>query len=74
MAIVEGIVIWGSIALAAALLGGILAGIKNRDYSFWIAWSFLVPPFVLLLLFLPRQEGPRPRRPTLDEQERRQRW
>jgi hypothetical protein len=70
MDLVGGIVTWGFIALGAATLGGILAGIKNRDYSFWIAWCFVLPPLVLFLLLLPRLEGPRPRRPSLYHQER----
>jgi len=61
---------WGLTAIAAAVLGGILAGIKNRDYSQWSAWCFLFPPLVVWLLLLPRQAGPRPRRPTLDEEDR----
>jgi hypothetical protein len=70
MDLVRDIVIWGFTALAAAALGGILAGIKNRDYSFWIAWCFILPPLVLFLLLLPRYEGPRPRQRSLDHQER----
>ncbi len=70
MDIVRGIVIWGLTALGAAVIAGVLAGIKNRDYSFWIAWSFLFPPLVFFLLLLPRYQGERPRRPSLDEQER----
>jgi hypothetical protein len=64
------IVLWGGTAIVASFLGGILASIKNRDTSAWIAWSFLVPPIVLWLLLLPRNTGPRPRRPTLDELDR----
>ena len=71
MDIVEGIVIWGLVALASAVLAGVLAGVKNRDYSFWIAWCFVLPPLVLFLLLLPRYEGTRPRRASLDEHERR---
>lgn len=74
MEIVRGIVIWGLTALGSAAIGGVLAGIKNRDYSFWIAWCFLLPPLVLYLLLLPRYQGQRPRKPTLDEQERANRW
>jgi hypothetical protein len=74
MEIVRGIVIWGVISLGAATIAGVLAGVKNRDYSFWIAWCFLVPPLVLFLLLLPRYQGPRPRRPSLDEQERGGGW
>jgi hypothetical protein len=64
------IVLWGAVAITASVVAGFLAGIKNRDTSYWIAWSFLVPPFLLWLLLLPRNKGPRPRRPTLDEIDR----
>ncbi len=67
---VEGVVIWGAVAISAAILAGFLAGWKNRDYSFWMAWCFLVPPLVLWLLFMPRFKGPRPRQPKLDVLER----
>jgi hypothetical protein len=60
------IAIWGLVAVASA---GILAGIKRRDHSFWAAWSFIVPPMLIILLFMPRNRGPRLRRPSLDEQE-----
>lgn len=74
MDLTQVIVIWGLVALAAAALGGVLAGVKNRDYSFWIAWCFVLPPIVLFLLLLPRYEGARPRKPSLDEQDRRSGW
>jgi hypothetical protein len=74
MDLVRGIVVWGLTALASAVIAGVLAGIKNRDYSFWIAWCFVVPPLVLFLLLLPRFQGTRPRRPSLDEQEHRRGW
>lgn len=61
------VVIWGLTAIAAAVLAGILAGVKNRDYSFWIAWCFVLPPLLIFLLILPRYQGERPRRPSLDE-------
>ena len=64
------IVYWGLSALAAAAIAGILAGVKNRDYSFWMAWCFLVPPLVIMLALLPRLSGTRPRRPSLDEEDR----
>ena len=67
---VTGVVIWGIAAMGASLLAGLVSGWKNRDYSFWMAWCFLVPPLVLWLLLLPKLTGPRPRRPTLDELER----
>lgn len=74
MDLVQGIAIWGLIAIGSAFIAGVLAGVKNRDYSFWIAWCFIVPPLVLFLLLLPRHEGARPRKPSLDEQERRSGW
>lgn len=66
------ITIWGIVALSAAAIAGVLAGIKNRDYSFWMGWSFVLPPLVIVLLFLPRLSGPRPRQPSLDELDQRQ--
>lgn len=65
----RGIVIWGGMALASAIIAGLLAGVKNRDYSSWIAWCFVLPPLVLVLLLLPRYEGSRPKQPRLDESE-----
>ena len=56
----EWIVAWGLIAISASALAAILAGIKNRDYSYWVAWSFLVPPLVLWLLLMPKNQGPAP--------------
>ncbi len=70
MDFVRGIVIWGGVALAGAAVGGIIAGMKNRDYSSWIAWCFVLPPLVFVLLLLPRHQGQRPRQPRLDESER----
>lgn len=65
------IAIWGVTAIASAIVGGILAHIKNRNYSTWIAWSFVIPVATpILLLLMPRLQGPRPRRPTLDEEDR----
>ncbi len=61
---------WGLVAIIASAVAGILAGAKNRDYSFWMAWSFIFPPIVLILALLPRFSGPRPRRPTLDEDDK----
>lgn len=58
---------WGLAALVAAAAAGILAGIKNRDYSFWMGWSFILPPMVIVLALMPRLRGPRPRQATLDE-------
>jgi len=64
------IVIWGLTATAAAVIAGVLAGIKNRDYSFWIGWSFVFPPLVLFLATLPTLSGPRPSRPSLDDEDK----
>jgi hypothetical protein len=66
------IVIWGLIAIASAIVAGLVAGAKRRDFSFWAAWSFLFPPMLLLLLLMPSNKGPRPRRPGIDELEDRQ--
>jgi hypothetical protein len=67
----ELIVIWGAVAVSASVLAVILAGYKNRDYSYWVAWSLLVPPAVVWLLFMPKNKGPRPRQPRLDDLDRR---
>jgi membrane protein DedA with SNARE-associated domain len=67
---IHGIVIWGVIAVSASMLAGLVAGWKNRDYSFWMAWCFVVPPLLLWLFVMPKFKGPRPRRPTLDALER----
>lgn len=55
--------------VVSAVIGGILAGFKNRDISFWLAWTFLFPPSVIVLLFLPKHKGPRPKRTALDEED-----
>lgn len=64
------IVAWGLTAITASLLAAVLAGIKNRDYSYWMALGFFVPPIVLWLLFLPKNKGQRPRQPRLDDIDR----
>ena len=66
------IAIWGIVAIASAIIAGIVAGAKRRDHSFWAAWSFLFPPMLLVLLLMPSNKGPRPRRPGLDELEQRE--
>jgi len=71
MDLMGGIVVWGGVAVASGIVGGLLAGVKNRDYSSWIAWCFVLPPLVFVLLLLPRYEGLRPRQPRLDEGEER---
>ena len=65
------IVIWGLSSLAASLLAALISYPKNRDHSYWMAWCFVVPPLVILLLILPKKQGQRPRQPTLDEIDRR---
>lgn len=69
MDFLRGIVIWGGVALASGVAGGVLAGVKNRDYSAWIAWCFILPPLVFVLLLMPKFQGPRPRQPRLDAEE-----
>jgi uncharacterized membrane protein YfcA len=64
------IVVWGLTAIAGSIAGALLAGIKNRDWSHWATACFLLPPLVLVLLMMPKRQGPRPRRPTLDEEDR----
>ena len=66
------IAIWGVTAVACALIGGFLASYKNRDYSSWAAWCFLIPPLVLALLLTPKNTGPVRRQPTLDDLDRRE--
>jgi membrane protein DedA with SNARE-associated domain len=71
MDLMGGIVVWGGVAVASGIVGGLLAGVKNRDYSSWIAWCFVLPPLIFVLLLLPRYQGLRPRQPRLDEGEER---
>ena len=64
---IKGVVIWAAVSFAALLLAGVLAGRKNRDYSFWMSWGFIFPPSVLLLALLPKLKGLRPTRPPADD-------
>lgn len=66
------VAIYGIVMLAAAVCAGIIAGMKRRDWSFWATLSFIVPPALVLLLMMPKNPGPRPRRPGFDEEEERQ--
>lgn len=61
------IVAWGLAAIVSAGLAGLVAAWKNRDYSFWMAWCFILPPLLLWLLVMPKHAGPRRRRRSLDE-------
>ena len=70
MEALEVIVGVGAVMLLGGLAGGIIAGFKNRDFSFWIAWGFLFPPSILIVLLLPALKGPRPRRRSLEEEDR----
>lgn len=63
------IAIWGVVAIGSAVAAGVLASIKRRDHSFWAAWAFVLPPMLLVLLLLPKNQGPKKRRPTLDEED-----
>ncbi len=65
---VEWIVIWGATALGATAIAGLLAAWKKRDYSFWMGWSFIFPPLIIILALMPKRDR-RPRRPTLDEED-----
>ena len=56
--------------VACGIAGALLANSKNRDVSFWAAWSFIFPPSIIILFFFCFYQGPRPRRPTLDEEDR----
>ncbi len=65
------IAVWGFVALVSSALAGIIAGVKNRDHSFWMAWSFLLPPMVLVLAIMPARAGPRPLPPAMDHDDHR---
>ena len=58
------VAIWGVVAIASAIIGGLVASAKGRDHS--------LPPMLLILLVMPSHKGPRPRRPGIDEIEDRQ--
>ncbi len=69
MSAIKIISIWGLTAIVCAVLAGFFAIQKNRDYSSWAAWTFVLPPLLLVLLFLPSRKAPPPRRPSLDEED-----
>jgi apolipoprotein N-acyltransferase len=70
MTAVKWIVAWGLVSLLAAVVGGVLAYVRNRDHSWWAAWCFIFPPLLVFLIFLPRNPGPKPRRQSLDDEDR----
>lgn len=45
------LIIW----IAIPLLAAFLSRRKKRDTNFWVFSSFILPPLVLVLLFLPKQ-------------------
>lgn len=61
------IVIWGLVSIAASLIAGIVAAMKNRDVSYWMGWSFILPPMLIALLLIPSLKEPRPRRRSDDD-------
>lgn len=66
------IAIWGLVALLSAVAGGVLAAVKRRDHSAWAAWCFVFPPALIVLLWMSRNEGQRPRRRSMDEDDERE--
>ncbi|MGE3919116.1 MAG: hypothetical protein AB7F78_25795 [Hyphomicrobiaceae bacterium] len=66
------IAVWGIISIVSAVVAGIVAAARNRDHSWWAAWSFIFPPMLVILILLPPNKGPRPRRPSMDDEDRRE--
>jgi len=64
------IALWGLVSICACIAAGMLALSKNRNYSAWAAWSFLLPPLIIVLLLLPRNRASASRTPSLDEEDR----
>jgi hypothetical protein len=44
-----------------------VAAIKNRDVSFWMGWSFVLPPMLIALLLIPSLKQPVTRPPSDDD-------
>lgn len=63
---VKYIAVAGIVMIVSGILGAFIASMKRLDTSKWGAWCFLVPPALLLLLILPKNTGPLPRRRPLD--------
>lgn len=51
------IVMWGLVALVAAVAGARIASGKKRSSSAWSAWCLLIPPLVLVIWALPPGAG-----------------
>ncbi len=64
------IAVWGIVALGSAIAAGILAAARRRDHSWWAAWTFVFPPMLIALILTPKNDGPRPKRPSLDDEDR----
>lgn len=64
---VKYIVIWGLTAIAASLLAGAVAGVKNRNVSYWMGWCFVLPPMVIALFLIPALKEPRGSRRSDDD-------
>ena len=67
MVAIKWIVLWGVTAIGSAILAAIIAGVKRRDHSSWAAWCFVMPPLLLVLILLPTNAGPLPRRRPMDD-------
>lgn len=66
------VAIYGSLMLLASVAAGITAWMKNRDVSYWMTLSLLFPPLFLILVLMPRNDGVRRRRESLEAQEERE--
>jgi hypothetical protein len=64
---VKYIVIWGFVSIAASLISGAVAALKNRNVSYWMGWSFVLPPMLVALLLIPTLKEPAPRQPSNDD-------
>jgi hypothetical protein len=67
--VVKWIVVWGGVSILAAVVAGFVAAYKRRDISSWAAWCFLFPPLVIVVFLLSTNPGPRPRRPSFDDED-----
>lgn len=52
-----GITIYLTAALVAGIVAGVVAATKQRHTGYWVIFSFLCPPLVLILLLLPKGRG-----------------